>query len=370
MPPDPSPSFVIPALYQPTPALLSPHADAARAHSTTWARWTGLLDHVDRGGARVWDEARFTSMAIPLLAAYGHPDAAPRELELASDWYVWACWFDDHFTQVFKRPGARVRAKAYLHRLRRFTPPDSPRTPRPANPAERGLADLWPRTFPGSSRGWRLRFAASTQALMRGCLRELEDAGTYRVPEPIEHLGLRRTSGGAAWAADLVERVAGAELPAPVVGTRPVTVLRDTFTDAVHLLNDLYSYWREVGEESAPDNGMLVLRRFLGCGVQEAADRVNELRTSRLRQFEAAVLTELPALIEESGLGTQERGRIARYVQGLRDWQAGACAGHRRSSRYLDLGPASRAARRIELSAGQASAAPAPSDQGMRRQPL
>jgi germacradienol/geosmin synthase len=362
--------FVLPVPYQPAPARLSPHADAAHAHSTTWARTTGLLDFVDGRGVRVWDEDRFVSMAIPLLAAYGHPDAAPAELRLASDWYVWACWFGDHFTQVFRRPGAYRQAKTYLRRLRRFTPPGSPRTPRPANPAERGLADLWPRTFAGASPGWRRRFAAGTQGLMQGCLRELENARNGRVLKPIEHLRLRRVCGGAPWVADLVERVAGAEVPEKVAGTRPVRVLRDTFSDGVHLLNDLYSYRREAVEEGAHDNGVVVLRRFLGCEAQEAADRVNDLRTSRLRQFESAVLTELPPLVDECGLDPEERGRIARYVQGLRDWQAGACAWHRRSGRYLDLGPAPRASRRIEMPAGHASAAPAPSDQGVQREPL
>lgn len=164
--------------------------------------------------------------------------------------------------------------------------------------------------------------------------------------------------------ADLVERVAGAEVPGKVAGTRPIEVLRDTFSDGVHLLNDLYSGRQQSGH----DNGVVVLRRSLGCGAQEAADRVNDLRTSRLRQFESTVLADLPPLVEECGLDAEERGRIARYVQGLRDWQAGACAWHQRSGRYH--GPVSRAVRQAEAPAGRASAAPAPSDQGMQRQPL
>ncbi|MGR6923276.1 terpene synthase family protein [[Actinomadura] parvosata] len=368
MPPVPGTAhaaFVLPVPYQPGAARLSPHADAARAHSTSWARAMGLL------GQGVWDEAWFGAMAIPLLAAYGHPDAAPQELELASDWYVWAYWFDDHFTQAFKGPRAPRKARAYLHRLSLFTPSSgSARTPRPSNAGERALADLWSRTNARSSPGWRSRFAARTQELMRGRLHELENVRDGRVPTPIELIGLRRASGGASWAADLAELVSGAELPADVVGTRAVRVLRDTFADGVHLLNDLYSYRREVAGERAHDNGVLVVRRFLGCGAQEAADRVNELRTSRLRQFEAAVASGLPALVEGSGLDQEERGRLVRYVQGLRDWQAGAGAWHRRSSRYLDPDAVPAQVWRIEVPAWHSSAAPAPSDQGMQRQPL
>ncbi|MGP4093866.1 terpene synthase family protein [Nonomuraea sp. KM90] len=330
----PTRSFEMPIPYQPAPARLSPHADGAHVHSLAWARGMGLFDCEDGRGERVWDEERFDSMRIPLLAAYCHPDAAPEKLNLVSDWYVWMFWFDDHFARTFKRPGARQQAKEYLDRLRRFTPVGSAGTASPANPAERGLADLWARTLPGTSTGWRRRFAGSAQSLVQGCLRELENMRDGRVPNPIEYIGLRRASGGAPWAADLVEYAIDAEVPDRIAGTRPVRVLRDTFSDGVHLLNDLYSYRREIEEEGEVDNGVLVLERFLRCGTQEAADRVNDLRTSRLRQFENTALTELPPVVEECGADPGERGRVVRYVQGLQDWQSGSCEWHRRSSRY------------------------------------
>ena len=40
-------------------------------------------------------------------------------------------------------------------------------------------------------------------------------------------------------------------------------VLRDTFADAVHLRNDLFSYQREVEDEGENANIVLVLERFL-----------------------------------------------------------------------------------------------------------
>lgn len=347
MPPAPSPPFEFPTPYQPAPARLSPHADATHEHSRAWSREMGLFGFKDRWGERIWDEARFESMRIPLMAAYCHPDAARKKLELVSDWYVWRFWFDDHFARVFKRPGAREQAKEYLARLRLFTPVDSADTPSPANPAERGLADLWSRTFPGASPAWRRRFAASTQGLIQDRLRELENMRDRRVPNPIEYIGLRRSSGGAPWSAGLVEYTSAAEVPDRIAGTRAVRVLRDTFSDGVHLLNDLYSYQRETEEEGELDNGVLVLRTFLGCGTQESADRVNDLRTSRLRQFENITLTELPPVVEECGLDPEERGRVARYVQGLRDWQSGTCEWHRRSSRYPAVAPEPPAARRV-----------------------
>ena len=84
---------------------------------------------------------------------------------------------------------------------------------------------------------------------------------------------MRRKVGGAPWSANLVEHAAGAEVPAAVAATRPLRVLADTFADAVHLRNDLFSYQREVEEEGENTNGVLVLERFLGFPTQQAADR-------------------------------------------------------------------------------------------------
>lgn len=119
-------------------------------------------------------------------------------------------------------------------------------------------------------------------------------------------------------------------------------VLRDTFSDAVHLRNDLFSYEREVGDEGELSNGVLVFERFLGYDTQRAADAVNDLITSRLHQFENTALTELPPLFEEHGLDLRARLDVLAYVKGLQDWQSGGHEWHMRSSRYMN--GASRAA--------------------------
>ncbi|WP_274564750.1 terpene synthase family protein [Streptomyces spiramyceticus] len=330
--------FRLPEFYRPWPARLNPHLGSAREHSKAWAREMGMLDHAGPDGSPVWDEARFDSMDYALMNAYVHPDASAEELALLTDWYVWVFFFDDHFLQVFKRTRDYDGARAHLARLALFTPLDGV-APTQANPDERALSDLWPRTVPARSAEWRRRFATSTQNLIQDCLRELSNMKADRVPNPIEYLALRRTSGGAPWSADLVEHAVGAEVPAAVVGTRQLRVLRDTFSDGVHLLNDVFSYERETGEEGELNNGVLVVERFLGCDPQGAADRVNDLRTSRLHQFENTAATELPLLLEEHGLDPEARLDVARYVKGLQDWQAGGLEWHLRSSRYMNSQP-------------------------------
>jgi germacradienol/geosmin synthase len=113
-------------------------------------------------------------------------------------------------------------------------------------------------------------------------------------------------------------------------------ILRDTFSDAVHLRNDLFSYQREVQEEGELSNGVLVFERFLDCSTQEAAEAVNDLLTSRLHQFEHTTFTEVPALCAEFGLTPQEQAAVFAYAKGLQDWQSGGHEWHMRSSRYMN----------------------------------
>ncbi|MBM9505499.1 terpene synthase family protein [Actinacidiphila acididurans] len=324
--------FELPEFYVPYPARLNPHLEGAREHSKSWAREFGMIE-----GSGIWDEHDFDSHDYALLCAYTHPDATGPELDLVTDWYVWVFFFDDHFLELFKRSQDMPGAKAYLDRLPDFMPVDSDRpVPEPTNQVEAGLADLWARTVPTMSRDWRTRFHVSTKHLLEESLWELSNISAGRVSNPIEYIEMRRKVGGAPWSANLVEHAANAEVPEAIAASRPLRVLRDCFADGVHLRNDLFSYQRETEEEGELANAVLVLERFLGLAPQQAADKVNELLTSRLQQFEHTALTEVEPLFPQYGLGPQERLAVFAYVKGLQDWQSGGHEWHMRSSRYMN----------------------------------
>ncbi|MEU2184149.1 terpene synthase family protein [Streptomyces thermolilacinus] len=326
--------FVLPDFYLPYPARLNPHVEAARAHTKEWARRMGMLE-----GSGIWEEHDLDSHDYALLCAYTHPDCDAEALSLVTDWYVWVFFFDDHFLEVFKRAQDREGGKAYLDRLPAFMPTDpSAGVPEPENPVEAGLADLWARTVPAMSPTWRARFAVATENLLNESLWELSNINEGRVANPLEYIEMRRKVGGAPWSAGLVEYAVGAEVPRAVADSRPLRVLRDTFSDAVHLRNDLFSYQREVEDEGENSNGVLVLERFLGCSTQEAADAVNDLLTSRLQQFEHTALTEVAPLCAEHGLDAAQAAAVMAYAKGLQDWQSGGHEWHMRSSRYMNEG--------------------------------
>ncbi|MFJ3309805.1 germacradienol/geosmin synthase Cyc2 [Streptomyces sp. NPDC086549] len=328
--------FELPHFYMPYPARLNPHVDEARAHSTAWARGMGMLE-----GSGVWTQADLEAHDYGLLCAYTHPDCDGPALSLITDWYVWVFFFDDHFLEMYKRTQDRAAGKAHLDRLPLFMPLDlTTPVPRPENPVEAGLADLWARTVPSMSVDWRKRFAVATEHLLNESLWELSNINEGRIANPVEYIEMRRKVGGAPWSSGLVE-YATAEVPASVAGSRPLRVLMETFSDAVHLRNDLFSYQREVEDEGENSNGVLVLETFFGCTTQEAADTVNDILTSRLHQFEHTALTEVPALALEKGLTPGQVAAVAAYTKGLQDWQSGGHEWHLRSSRYMNEGAVS-----------------------------
>ncbi|MEU6244498.1 germacradienol/geosmin synthase Cyc2 [Streptomyces sp. NPDC047024] len=325
--------FELPNFYMPYPARLNPHVDEARAHSTAWAREMGMLE-----GSGIWDQADLEAHDYGLLCAYTHPDCDGPALSLITDWYVWVFFFDDHFLDMYKRTQDRAAGKAHLDRLPLFMPLDlETPVPEPENPVEAGLADLWARTVPAMSVDWRRRFAVATEHLLNESLWELSNINEGRIANPVEYIEMRRKVGGAPWSAGLVE-YATAEVPASVAGTRPLRVLMETFSDAVHLRNDLFSYQREVEDEGENSNGVLVVETFFDCTTQQAADTVNDVLTSRLHQFEHTALTEVPAVALENGLRPDEVAAVAAYTKGLQDWQSGGHEWHLRSSRYMNKG--------------------------------
>ncbi|GAA5054265.1 terpene synthase family protein [Nocardia callitridis] len=328
--------FELPEFYLPYPPRLNPNVDRARAHARGWAEEMGFFE--DQQGRHIWDETDLERHDYGLLCAYTHPDCDGDELDLITDWYVWVFYFDDHFLELFKRTRDNRGAKDYLDRLRAFMPLHGEAMPEPTNPVERGLADLWVRTVPQMSVHWRRRFAATTRALLEESRWELTNISEGRVANPIEYIEKRRMVGGAPWSANLVEHAVGAEIPPSLADARALQVLRDTFSDAVHLRNDIFSYEREVRAEGENANGILVIERFFGYPTQRSAEVVNDLLTSRLQQFEHTALTELPVLFADRAAGPLEQAAVLTYAKGLQDWQSGGHEWHMRSSRYMNSG--------------------------------
>jgi hypothetical protein len=104
--------------------------------------------------------------------------------------------------------------------------------------------------------------------------------------------------------------------------------------DYACLINEVFSYQKEIQYEGEIHNCVLVVQSFLDCDVRKAFNVVTDLMTSRARQFEHVVSTELPALLYDFDLGADARNTLIGYAQELRDWLSGILTWHEGCHRY------------------------------------
>ncbi|MEU0791464.1 germacradienol/geosmin synthase [Amycolatopsis sp. NPDC005961] len=289
-----------PAVEPPFPVRLSPHLESGRRRNVDWARSTGLLDGV------VWDERKLRAADLPLCAAGIRPDATAAELDVIAGWLTWSTYADDHFQEVFGATRDLAAARACHERLTLLLG-DAP--PAPLGPLEAALADLRPRTpdLPAVRR--------AVASMTSSWLWKLTNLAQNRIPDPIDHVEMRRRTFG-------VELSMSLTLPPGARGGRAAQTLEHTAADYAGLLNDLRSHRKEIRFEGELNNGVLVVRNFLGCPEDRALRIVADLAEARLAEFRhaAAAAPDLPAA----------------YVEALRNWLAGTAHWHENAGRYRE----------------------------------
>jgi germacradienol/geosmin synthase len=185
------------------------------------------------------------------------------------------------------------------------------------------------------SDGWRRRFRRYIEDWLNGHLLELRHINANYVANPVEYMAMKRRINGPTFFARLVEYAQPAELPEPVADCQTIRSLIDAFADSGILINDIFSYQREVEDEGENSNMVLVLQKFLGCDRQQAVDATNDLLTTRLRQLEHIADTEIPQMCDLYGLSPTERANVQGYTNSLQDWLPGWLEWHKRAERYL-----------------------------------
>ncbi|MGA4837384.1 terpene synthase family protein [Streptomyces sp. G45] len=318
----------------PYPVRRSPDVAATRTDSARWARRVGILGPAAEPGFRIWDERDFADFDLPSFASLVHPSADGGLLGLMADWYVWSWYLDDLMLERFKRPRDVPGARAFLARLSAFAGTGAGAPPEAANPAERGLADLWARTAARRSTAWRDRLGGRIPNLFDDALWEVENLARGLVPEPVDYVQMRRAAGGVLWAAQLVEYVLDVDLPAELLA-RPVFVRAlDAFADVIDLHNDLVSYRRETEYEQEVSNAVVVLQAHTGDPEGRAAEATYRLLAARLGLFDRLVAVDIPAVLTAEGTDSATAEAVGRYLGGLKDWLAGDFQWHLETRRY------------------------------------
>jgi germacradienol/geosmin synthase len=319
-----------PTIQLPSPVTLSPHLDEARENLVGWCHRTGTLSE------GIWDESQLRAYDFALCAAGIHPDASPGELDRGSSWLAWGTYGDDYYPRVFGRGAGTAAAKACNARLVLFMPVDGDEMPVPVNALERGLADLWANTTGPMDAGDRAALRRAVEVMLDSWVWELVNMAENRVPDPIDYIEMRRKTFGSDLTKSLSRLSRGNQIPAEVYRSRPVQALENTMADAAALINDLYSYQKEIQFEGEVHNCVLVVENFLDTDPARAMIIVADLVDARVREFEHVVETELPVLFERGKLDAGTRTAVLGYVAELRNWLAGVLYWHEHCHRYAE----------------------------------
>jgi germacradienol/geosmin synthase len=326
----------LPPIPMPFETTLSPHLDASRKHNIEWGRRMGLLDaepgYPVPGG--LWNEDKLAGYDFALCAAGIHPAASLDELNLTTDWLTWGTYGDDYYPIVFGRATDMSAARIATERFKLFMPLDAEEVPPPVTSLERALADLWQRTSAPMDRGARLKFRTAIEDMCESWLWEVANQKQNRVPDPVDYIEMRRQTFGSDLTMSLSRIGHGNALPEAVYRSRPVQSMEVAAADFACLLNDVFSYRKEIEFEGEIHNAVLVVQNFLDCGPQEAMAVVGDLMAARMQEFQHITETQLPLLFDEFSLDEAARKVLLGYAQELRDWLAGILTWHEGCHRY------------------------------------
>jgi germacradienol/geosmin synthase len=255
-------------------------------------------------GGGVWDEEKLASYDFAACAARLHPDASASQLDVSSAWLTWGTYGDDFVPRIYGTTRDLAGCKAFNARLPLFMPVDCGETPPPVNPAEKGLAELWKRTASSMSLADRRSFREGVQRMTSSWVWELQNHIENRIPDPVDYIEMRRNTFGSDLTMNLARITQSGNLPPELFLTRPMVEL----------------------EHSAQD--------FLGIERSQAVRVVNDLMTSRMKQFEHILATDLPSVVDSFELDEEQRATVQAWVVSLQDWMAGILDWHRLTGRY------------------------------------
>ena len=316
------------ALDMPFPLTLSPHLEASREHIVSWAASMGLLSE------GIWDEARLRAFDFALCSAGIHPEATPGQLDLTTGWLTWGTYGDDCYPVIFGRGSNIPGARACNDRLAQFMPLDLATMPVPVSALERGLADLWTRTAGPMRTPGREMFRRTITEMTESWVWELSNQAQNRIPDPIDYIEMRRKTFGSDLTMSLSRVAHQGSALADVYRLRPVVTMQNAAADYACLLNDVFSYQKEIQFEGEIHNAVLVVQNFLDCDAAKAMRVVGELANARMRQFQHIVGIDLPALTATLHLGGAARDAIDGHARNLQDWMSGILNWHEGCHRY------------------------------------
>lgn len=316
--------IVWPELVVPLPEEINPRLDEV-GNGVAWAEDMGLLSSPDA-------VERFSRHRFARLAARTYPRAERYELELMVDWMNWMFLFDD---QADDTPWGADPVEWRRRAVPCFDVLEQPDVDnRALPPLARGLGDLMRRSGVGMSEGWHDRLCHHVASGMRAFQTVATARQERRAPDMASFLEGRRDSAALKIVFDLAERVEHVEIPPSLYESPEFQELWRGACDTVAWLNDLYSLRKEaVGGEVY--NVVLVIRRAMGCSLQEAVDRAVDMVHARVATYMAARRL-VEHLLAASDLSADVRDGVRGCMDIYASWMRGNLDWSRETVRYTE----------------------------------
>lgn len=320
------PSFKLPEFYSPFPVRINPHREAVEARIHAWIVSIGLA------GSEAALQ-RITKSDFGGLVARTYLHASADDLFVIYVFNLFLFTFDDQFDDT--RLGTDTAAtREAMKKFRDFMQRQREGNPTPANIIEKVWQYYWVRVRELTSPAWQARFLDHMERFLLAVQWQTEVRLRDEFPDFITYIDERRDNGAVKPDLDLIELANRAEVPESFHHSRLGQILELVAVDAIDLVNDIFSYEKEIARGDLT-NGVAVYQRLTKGSVQQAVDQLDEVITARTKLFQQAKQA-IPAFLEEAGYSAQERKAIGLYIGSLEDWIGGSLAWSRTSLRYQE----------------------------------
>jgi germacradienol/geosmin synthase len=176
----------------------------------------------------------------------------------------------------------------------------------------------------------------AVEDMIESWLWELANLAQNRIPDPVDHIEMRRMTFGSDLTMSLCRIGLGAGVPPEVLESGTVKAVQNAAQDYACLLNDVFSYQKEIQFEGDVHNTILVVQNFFNCDYATGLRVVVDLMHGRMRQFQHLVARELPVLCDDFGLDADVRAALHDHVRDMENWLSGILVWHRDCRRYRE----------------------------------
>lgn len=164
----------------------------------------------------------------------------------------------------------------------------------------------------------------------------MENQALHHIPDPVDYIEMRRATFGSDMTMSLSRVGHGRRVPEEIYRSGTMRSLENAAADYATLMNDVFSYQKEIEYEGEVHNGVLVVQNFFDCDYPTALAIVHDLMTSRMREFQHVAANELPVLYDDFDLSEEARALLDGYVKELENWMSGILTWHRGCRRYRE----------------------------------